>query len=477
MSTESGIPDFRSATGIWADVDPFEVASIDAFRRDPAPRLALLRGAHRRAARGRAERRPRRARRARARGPRARRRDAEHRPPAHAGRERGRRRGARLDPRVPVPRVRRQRRPLEAVLAQLESREAPLCAALRRRSSSPASSCSASCCPRTRWTRAELLCARRAPRCSSSARRSQVWPVAGLPARHAASRRCRGDREPRRDPVRRGRRDRRPRAVGDDARRGRTRARCLTPAAPPAAARLRSRSVRLWRGERIDCRCMETPKTNDNDVITRLAGTRRGGDPAPRRASGRRRALKAFNDLRSRVDELVEKDARDRRAREARREAREGGRGAQAGAEACVGAVALTQGRCVAAEARLARSAGLRARHAQPQGARKRPRSATGVVPGCSPSSSMGSGSSLDDRHGRAAQQLEPSGAGGASRGRSSAASISEVALRDVADQEDVEEAVVGLGLRAHHHPAAEEAAVRDHDVDHAARCGARRRR
>ena len=35
MSTESGIPDFRSATGLWAEVDPFEVASIDAFRRDP----------------------------------------------------------------------------------------------------------------------------------------------------------------------------------------------------------------------------------------------------------------------------------------------------------------------------------------------------------------------------------------------------------------------------------------------------------
>lgn len=35
MSTESGIPDFRSATGIWAEVDPFEVASIDAFLRDP----------------------------------------------------------------------------------------------------------------------------------------------------------------------------------------------------------------------------------------------------------------------------------------------------------------------------------------------------------------------------------------------------------------------------------------------------------
>jgi len=52
VSTESGIPDFRSATGIWADVDPFEVASIQAFRRDPArvwgfyrERIDLLRAA------------------------------------------------------------------------------------------------------------------------------------------------------------------------------------------------------------------------------------------------------------------------------------------------------------------------------------------------------------------------------------------------------------------------------------------------
>jgi NAD-dependent deacetylase len=36
VSTESGIPDFRSASGIWARYDPMEYATIDAFRRDPA---------------------------------------------------------------------------------------------------------------------------------------------------------------------------------------------------------------------------------------------------------------------------------------------------------------------------------------------------------------------------------------------------------------------------------------------------------
>jgi len=37
VSVPSGIPDFRTPeTGLWADVDPIEVAHIDVFERDPA---------------------------------------------------------------------------------------------------------------------------------------------------------------------------------------------------------------------------------------------------------------------------------------------------------------------------------------------------------------------------------------------------------------------------------------------------------
>jgi NAD-dependent deacetylase len=37
ISVPSGIPDFRTPrTGLWANVDPMEVAHIDVFRRDPA---------------------------------------------------------------------------------------------------------------------------------------------------------------------------------------------------------------------------------------------------------------------------------------------------------------------------------------------------------------------------------------------------------------------------------------------------------
>ena len=52
ISVPSGIPDFRSpGTGLWANVDPMEVAHIDVFRREPerfwqfyGHRFAALRG-------------------------------------------------------------------------------------------------------------------------------------------------------------------------------------------------------------------------------------------------------------------------------------------------------------------------------------------------------------------------------------------------------------------------------------------------
>jgi len=43
VSTESGLPDFRSPGGLWAGVDPARVASVSAFRRDPAAFYAFYR--------------------------------------------------------------------------------------------------------------------------------------------------------------------------------------------------------------------------------------------------------------------------------------------------------------------------------------------------------------------------------------------------------------------------------------------------
>ena len=35
MSTESGIPDFRSSTGFWRNIDPRRVATVEAMEKDP----------------------------------------------------------------------------------------------------------------------------------------------------------------------------------------------------------------------------------------------------------------------------------------------------------------------------------------------------------------------------------------------------------------------------------------------------------
>ncbi len=43
ISVESGIPDFRSAGGLWSRYDPMEYAHIDGFRRDPVKIWNMLR--------------------------------------------------------------------------------------------------------------------------------------------------------------------------------------------------------------------------------------------------------------------------------------------------------------------------------------------------------------------------------------------------------------------------------------------------
>ena len=42
VSTESGIPDFRSASGLWSRFDPMEYGTLGAFKADPEKVWGML---------------------------------------------------------------------------------------------------------------------------------------------------------------------------------------------------------------------------------------------------------------------------------------------------------------------------------------------------------------------------------------------------------------------------------------------------
>ena len=202
ISTESGIPDFRSPAGIWAKYDPMEYATIDAFLADPAKvwdfygkRLALL---------GSAE--P----------------NDGHRALAELE-DRGWVRAV-ITQNIDRLHERAGSRALVEVHGSIRTSSCLDCGAVvpfdevvellpvpRARAagacSSPTSSCSASCCRRPR-SRARRSSPRRRGCCSSSARRSRSIPSPGCRSRRSQRGGDARDRQSRRDAVRlaRGRR-------------------------------------------------------------------------------------------------------------------------------------------------------------------------------------------------------------------------------------------------------------------------------
>jgi NAD-dependent deacetylase len=178
MSTESGIPDFRSSSGLWAEVDPFEVASIDAFRRDPlrvwrwyGPRIAGLLAAEPNAghvALAALER-------------------AGHvRAIVTQNIDRLHSRAGSVDVTEVHGSIARftclgcgAEEELEAVLTQLETREAPVCPACGS-ILKPGVVMFGELLPPDAILRAERLC-REAPLLLVVGSSLQVWPVAGLP--------------------------------------------------------------------------------------------------------------------------------------------------------------------------------------------------------------------------------------------------------------------------------------------------------
>ena len=178
MSTESGIPDFRSSSGLWAEVDPFEVASIDAFRRDPlrvwrwyGPRIASLLAAEPNAghlALAELER------------------SGHVRAVVTQNIDRLHSRAGSVDVTEVHGSIARftclacgAEEALEPVLAQLGTREAPVCPACGS-ILKPGVVMFGELLPPDAMLRAELLC-RGAPLLVVVGSSLQVWPVAGLP--------------------------------------------------------------------------------------------------------------------------------------------------------------------------------------------------------------------------------------------------------------------------------------------------------
>ena len=203
------------------------------------------------------------------------------------------------------------------------------------------------------------------------------------------------------------------------------------------------------------------PRTNER---TAHPG-RRGPDPRGSPTRGRRRSSASPTSPAGRgVDggqrppcpgrRSHEEGARDRRARSEGCEAREGARGAEegGGADPPPGAAETRQ-----------LVAGTRSRKARGRTSKR-----AGVVPGCSPSSSIGSGSA-DSTVTTLPRRSSRRGCGRWLPLYVLGSTQQEVALRHVSDEEDVEDAVVGFRIGAHHHPAAEIAPVAHHRVDHLA--------
>ena len=178
ISVPSGIPDFRTPmTGLWANVDPMEVAHIDVWRRDPerfwsfyGQRFAILdgkepNGAHRAIAELE--------RRGLVSGVVTQNIDGLH---ALAGTRPDR--GPRVDPTASCLACG------ASLLAggDAAAREASTACrcATAARCSSPTSCCSASCCPSGAMLRATAL-AMSAGLMLAIGSSLEVWPVAGLP--------------------------------------------------------------------------------------------------------------------------------------------------------------------------------------------------------------------------------------------------------------------------------------------------------